>query len=116
MDSACCTWLGTKQPTDRRHNMSKALKGKVSVVTGGSRGIGRAICLALADRGADIAIIYQRCAEGAEAVAGEVMRRGVRARTYRCDVADAAQVADMVGSVLNDLGQANIVVNCAGIT
>jgi len=94
----------------------KELKGKVSLVTGASRGIGRAIALALAQDGADVVVNYQRNAEAAAAVCEEVERLGVRARPYAADVGDAAAVDRMVGDVVGEFGKLHVLVNCAGIT
>jgi 3-oxoacyl-[acyl-carrier protein] reductase len=94
----------------------KALKGKVCLVTGGSRGIGRAIALALADEGADVAIEYVSNATAAAAVVEEIQKRNVRAKAYKANVADAKQVDEMAGAILTDLGPVDVLVNCAGIT
>jgi len=94
----------------------KALKGKVCLVTGGSRGIGRAIALALADEGADVAIEYVSNAIAASAVVEEIQKRNVRAKAYKANVADAKQVDEMAGAILTDLGPVDVLVNCAGIT
>ena len=66
-----------------------SLKGKVALVTGGSRGIGRAVCLELARQGADVAVNYAGNAQAAEAVAEECRALGVEAITVQADVADA---------------------------
>ena len=94
----------------------KELTGKTALVTGGSRGIGRAICLELADRGADVALCYA----GGEAAAAETVRlceeRGVKALAVRCDVSDGAQVKAMVDETVRAFGGLDILVNNAGIT
>ena len=94
----------------------KTLKGKIALVTGGSRGIGRAIALALAERGADVAIDFHQNKDAAESLVDEAVKFGIRAKAYRADVANVEQVDDMVASVLNDLGPVQILVNDAGIT
>jgi 3-oxoacyl-(acyl-carrier-protein) reductase len=94
----------------------KPLKGKVALITGGSRGIGRAIALALCEQGADVAIAYRACREQAEQVAEQANAKGVRAATYQADVADAAQVDRVMAAVLDDLGPVSILINDAGIT
>lgn len=94
----------------------KVLKGKVSVVTGGSRGIGRSIALALAELGSDVAINYASNREAAESVCNQMAQMGVRAKAYQADVSDPAQADKLAALVLEDLGKANILVNCAGIT
>ena len=94
----------------------KTLKGKVALVTGGSRGIGRAIALALAAQGADVAVDYRSCKDAAEETCDQILKFGVRGKAYQADVANAEQVERMVASVLEDLGPVNILVNDAGIT
>jgi len=94
----------------------RTLKGKVCLVTGSSRGIGRAIALALSDEGADLAINYCVHGDAAAQVVEEIQHRNVRAKAYKASVNDAKQVDEMVAAVLNDLGAISIVVNCAGIT
>lgn len=94
----------------------KVLEGKVALVTGASRGIGRAIALALADQGADVAVNYANNHEAAEAVWRELVQKAVRAKTYACDVASVPQVSQMTDAIVHDLGPVSILVNCAGIT
>lgn len=93
------------------------LKGKTAIVTGGSRGIGRAIARKLAALGADIAIIYAGNAEAAVNVCRQLREEcGVKAEAYRCDVADFAAVKETVAGIKADFGTAHILVNNAGIT
>ena len=94
----------------------KELKGKIAVVTGGSRGIGRAITLALAGAGADVAIDYHTHRDAADEVVALAAQSGVRAEAIQADVANAEQVDKMVAQVLDTLGPPSILVNCAGIT
>jgi len=94
----------------------KPLEGKVALVTGATRGIGRAIALALAEQGAAMAAVFSRNQAAAETLRVELGQLGVRARTYACDVADASQVRTTVDAVQQDLGAISILVNCAGIT
>ena len=94
----------------------KPLEGKVALVTGGSRGIGRAIALELGRQGADVALNYHASHEAAEKVVGELVQMGVRAKAYCMDIADPKQVSDMIGAVQQDLGAVSILVNSAGIT
>ena len=91
------------------------LQGHVGLVTGASRGIGRAIALALAERGAAVAVNFQTRAEGAEAVVEQIRSGGGRAIAVRADVSIGAQVADMAARVTSDLGAVDILVNNAGV-
>lgn len=93
-----------------------SLNGKTALVTGASRGIGRAIALRLAEDGANVAVIYAGSADKAEAVVNEITAPGVNAKAYRCNVADSAAVNETVKAVTNDLGKIDILVNNAGIT
>jgi len=91
------------------------LSGKVALVTGGRRGIGRGVCLALAAEGADVAVNDVEGAEQAEAVAQEVRELGGRAAVVMADVAQPAQVQAMVEGVVEELGGLDILVNNAGV-
>ena len=93
-----------------------SLNGKTALVTGASRGIGRAIALRLAEDGANVAVIYAGSADKAEAVVNEITALGVNAKAYRCNVADSAAVNETVKAVTKDLGKIDIFVNNAGIT
>ena len=90
-----------------------SLKGKVALVTGGSRGIGRAVCLELARQGADVAVNYAGNEAAAQETAQACRELGVRAVVLRADVADAAACD---AQVLEQLGRLDILVNNAGIT
>jgi 3-oxoacyl-[acyl-carrier protein] reductase len=92
-----------------------AFDGRIALVTGGSRGIGAAVALALAEAGADIAINYQVRADAAEAVARAVRATGRRAELARADVSDSSSVARMLEDVRSALGPIDILVNNAGI-
>ncbi|MBB3590507.1 NAD(P)-dependent dehydrogenase (short-subunit alcohol dehydrogenase family) [Rhizobium sp. BK529] len=95
--------------------MSDILKGKVALVTGGSRGLGAAAAEALAEQGADVAISYVASAEKAEAVVGKLRARGVRALAIQSDQADMAAAKPLVGKVLAYFGRLDILVNNAAI-
>ena len=90
--------------------------GKTAVVTGGSRGLGRAVCLELAAGGANVVLCYA----GNEAAANETVAAcealGARAVAVRCDVADSAQVKPLMDTALQTFGRIDILVNNAGIT
>lgn len=93
------------------------LKGKVALVTGASRGIGEAIAKKFASLGADVAIIYAGSQEKAETVASSCEADfGVKAKAYKCDVADFEAVKELVATVKEDFGTVHILVNNAGIT
>ena len=92
------------------------LAGRVALVTGASRGIGRELALELARNGADIAVNYAQSEAAAEAVAVEVVALGRRALPIRADVADPDAVAEMLDAVGKQLGRPEILVNNAGIT
>lgn len=95
--------------------MEVDLKGRVALVTGGSRGIGAAIVLALAEAGADVAINYRERAGEADNVAASVRALGRRAMAVAADVSKGDAVAGMVAAVEAGLGPVDIVVNNAGI-
>lgn len=92
------------------------LKDKVALVTGASRGIGRAIALSLAEAGADVVINYSGNEAKANEVVAEIEKMGRRALAIRANVAEFAQVEQMVEQVLSHYGKLDILVNNAGIT
>ena len=91
------------------------LEGRVALVTGGSRGIGRAIALALAGSGADVAVNYRRDGTAAQEVVQAVTALGHRARAYQADVSDSAAVHAMADAIAAQLGSIDILVSNAGI-
>lgn len=91
------------------------LKGKVALITGGTGGIGSAICLRLADSGAKVATNY-RNEEKARKWQKEVMKKGYDINIYQADVTDFDACAELVKKIENDLGPIDILVNNAGIT
>ena len=92
------------------------LSGKVALVTGGSRGIGRAIALRLSAEGAKIAVNYAGNTAAAEEVKAAIEKNGGTALLIQTDVSDAAAAAEMVARVHEELGGLDILVNNAGIT
>ena len=92
------------------------LDGKVALVTGASRGIGRAIALKLASEGAKVAINYAGSTEKAEAVKAEIEAAGGEALLCQADVSSSEAVAAMVEAVVGRFGRIDILVNNAGIT
>ena len=92
------------------------LEGKIALVTGASRGIGRQIALTLAKYGADVIINYNGSARKAEEVAEEIRAMGRRAETVQCSVADFEACKEMAEFALKAFGHIDILVNNAGIT
>jgi NAD(P)-dependent dehydrogenase (short-subunit alcohol dehydrogenase family) len=92
-----------------------SLQGRIALVTGGSRGIGRAISLALAQDGADVAVNYRRDEDSARATVAEIQALGRRAAAYRASVDSYQEDAEMVSAIAADLGDVDILVNNAGI-
>ena len=91
------------------------LEGKVALITGAGRGIGKAIALTLAGYGADVAV-NDIVAEAAERTAEEARKLGRRAMALPCDITDSKAVDEMVSKVVGELGRLDILVNNAGIT
>ena len=92
------------------------LSGKTALVTGATRGIGRAIALMFASEGADVAFTYRSQKDAAEALVSELEAIGVRAKAYQSDAADYAQAHETVEDIKNTFGHIDILVNNAGIT
>jgi NAD(P)-dependent dehydrogenase (short-subunit alcohol dehydrogenase family) len=90
-------------------------EGKTAIVTGASRGIGRAVALALAREGADVAVNYSSSAEEAEKVAQEIRELGRRSIVIKADVSDKAAVDKMASEVMKQFGKIDILVNNAGM-
>ncbi len=93
----------------------KQFTGRSAIVTGATRGIGRAIALELARRGADVAFNYAKSTEAAEALNAEIETLGVRAMASQGDVADTQSAAEMVKQVKDTFGRIDFLVNNAGI-
>lgn len=94
----------------------KLLQGKVALITGASRGIGRGIALRFAEQGANVAFTYLSSVEKGEALTRELEAFGVKAKGYRSDAADFKAAEELVNSVVTDFGTVDILVNNAGIT
>lgn len=91
------------------------LSGRVAVVTGGSRGIGRGLALGLAQHGADVAIVYRSARKEADAVTAEIASLGRRAWTFQCDLAEHDGIAELAGRLWDAGGKIDILVNNAGL-
>jgi len=94
----------------------KLLTGKTALVTGATRGIGRAIALKFAAEGADVAFTYRSQQEAAQTLVAEIEALGVKAKGYQSDAADFAQAHETVDDIKNTFGRIDILVNNAGIT
>ncbi|MBI3189231.1 MAG: 3-oxoacyl-[acyl-carrier-protein] reductase [Ignavibacteriales bacterium] len=92
------------------------LENKVALVTGGSRGIGRAIALSLASAGAKVAIVYRSAASEAEEVVQSIKANGGDAVAFQADVSSFNQAVEIVNKVIAQFGRLDILVNNAGIT
>lgn len=93
-----------------------SLKDKSALITGGTRGIGKAIVLALADAGADVMFTYASSAAAAEEVVKLVEEKGRSAKAIMADAADALQAEEVVGMAVKEFSKLDILVNNAGIT
>ena len=91
------------------------LERKIAIVTGGNTGIGRAVALAFADEGADVAIAYIEREGEAKSLVTTVQERGRRALAIRADVTSESDVKRLVSNVTRTLGDIDVLVNCAGI-
>ena len=94
----------------------KQFEGRSAIVTGGTRGIGKAIALELARRGANVAFNYAHSADEAEKLKGEIEGLGVKAFAAQCDVASTDAAAEFVGQVKDAFGTVDYLINNAGIT
>src|SRR2546423_8738038 len=107
--------LKTKKEQRRLTTESKAFTGRAAIVTGATRGIGRAIAVELAKRGANIAFNYAQSAAAAETLRAEIEALGVRVFAAQGDVANTSAAAEMVKRVKEEFGQIDFLVNNAGI-
>ena len=92
------------------------LEGKTALVTGASRGIGRAIALKFAEQGAQVAFTYLSSVEKGQALEAELQAKGVKAKGYRSDASQFEQAEALIGDIVKDFGGLHILVNNAGIT
>lgn len=103
--------------TDKNPQTSEGeLAGKVALVTGASRGIGRGIAKKLAALGATVLVNYNGSEEKAKAVAAEIIKDGGQAQCVGCDVSDFAACGSMVEEIIKEYGRVDILVNNAGVT
>ncbi len=93
-----------------------SLENKVAVVTGGSRGIGRAIALEFAERGASVVVNYNKSPEAAEEVVKKIQEKGGKAAAFQADVSDFKQAEALIKFAIETFGDLSILVNNAGIT
>jgi len=102
--------------TESQPLAARVLKDKVALVTGGSRGIGRATALALAEAGAHVAVNYQRSAEAAKEVCAAARKYGVHCHEFAADVSREEEAVPMIESIVKEFGHVDVLVNNAGIT
>ena len=93
----------------------KLLESKVAIVTGGSRGIGMAICQSFAENGCDVAFTYNNSKESAENLATELNKLGVKVKAYKSDASSFDDSSKLVDDVISDFGKIDVLVNNAGI-
>ena len=93
----------------------KLLESKVAIVTGGSRGIGKAICQTFAENGCDVAFTYNNSKESAENLAKDLKNIGINAKAYKSDASSFDDATQLVEDVINDFGKIDVLVNNAGI-
>lgn len=105
----------TNRVSNSRFLGQQCLAGKVALVTGGSRGIGAAVCEALASMGADIAVNYSKNSAKAEELCQALFAAGVKAHPFQFDVSDSAAVDEGLKNIAEKLGAVSILVNNAGI-
>lgn len=94
----------------------KLLEGKVALITGATRGIGRGIALKFAEHGAHVVFTYISSAEKAKALEVELQQMGVKAKGFKSDAADFKAAEDLVNATVNEFGTLDVLVNNAGIT
>ncbi len=94
----------------------KLLEGKTALITGASKGIGKAIAEQYAEQGANIAFTYLSSVEKGEALEKELASKGIKAKGYRSDASDFQAAQDLIAGVVEEFGSLDILINNAGIT
>ncbi len=94
----------------------KQLEGKTALVTGASKGIGKAIAIKFAEEGANVAFTYLSSVEKGEALEKELQGKGIKAKGYRSDASDFQAAEELINGVVEEFGSLDILVNNAGIT
>lgn len=94
----------------------KLLEGKTALITGASKGIGRAIAEEFAEQGANVAFTYLSSVEKGQALEKELESKGIKAKGYRSDASDYTAAQDLIAGVVEDFGSLDILINNAGIT
>ena len=91
----------------------KLLQGKIALITGASKGIGRAVALSYAEHGADVAFTYLSSVEQGQALEAELQSKGVRAKGYRSDASNFTQAEKLINDVITEFGALDILINNA---
>src|SRR5260370_36157414 len=91
------------------------LKGKVALVTGAGKRVGRAITIALADRGASLAVHFRSSKAEADEVVEMITKSGGKSRPFRANLEDVAEIERMMNDVLGAFGRIDVLVNCASV-
>jgi len=94
----------------------KLLEGKTALITGASKGIGRAIALTYAEQGANVAFTYLSSVEQGEALTAELEAKGIKAKGFRSDASDFAAAEQLIADVVAEFGSLDVLINNAGIT
>ena len=94
----------------------KLLEGKTALITGASKGIGRAIAIRFAEQGANVAFTYLSSVEKGQALESELAALGIKAKGYRSDASDFAAAEQLISDVIADFGGLHVLINNAGIT